>query len=69
MRYYFNPGEMKNIKKYELFDMKGWFCWFCITDDYGLEFFYQPPCSFTDERKKLIKLSSEALKKLVKFFL
>ena len=72
MRYYFIPGKIKGLKKrkvkYEFFEMKGWFCWFCITEDYGLEFFYQPPCGVTDESIEPIKLSSKALIKLVIFF-
>ena len=43
MRYYFIPGKIKGLKKrngkYEFFEMKGWFCWFCITEDYEIEFF------------------------------
>ena len=54
MRFYFSPVKIKcpsittNGEHYTI-DMKGWFCWFCITKDYDLEWSYRTPSGETLE--------------------
>ena len=44
MKYYFNPTSIKDPKgEQENIDVKKWFCWFCITENYELEWYYLNP--------------------------
>ena len=48
MKHYFTPDKIKGpwniyLGDHKIIDMNRWQCWFCITDTYEFEWYYQNP--------------------------